>query len=95
MPWIMSRARSDQSRTTGAADAAHHLRVAALVHAVLGPRTRDSPWRTPTSTNGTSRPGEVARDPVAVRVPGEVADDVLAPREDREQRLVVVDAECR
>ena len=78
MPWIIVPATLRPRERVGRADPAHHLRVAALEDAVLGPRARDSPSPHATSTHGTFRARCVPAHPVRVRVPGEVAGDAFA-----------------
>ena len=89
MPWIMWRARSDHAGG-GRGDPAHHLRVAALVHAVLRPRTRVVLGARDLDARHVAPAQGQRAHAVRVRVPGEVADDVLAPGEHVDERGVVV-----
>ena len=88
MPWNIVRARSAQSNAAGAVDATHHLRVAALVDAVLGPRAGIVLRARDLHERHRPRAAERAR-PVAVRVAGEVADDVLVAADERDERARV------
>ena len=54
------------------------------------PTRRDSPSRTRSRRSGRRAPPRSGADAVAVRVPGEVAGDRLAARDDRAQRFAVV-----
>src|SRR5215207_87588 len=61
----------------GRGDPAHHLGVAALVDAVLGPRSRVVLGARDLDARHVAPP-RVTYDAVRVRVPSQVADDVLA-----------------
>ena len=86
MPWIMCGTAPTTPSASGAADPAHHLRVAAFVDAVLGPRRPGSPSRTRPRRTGRSARALVAAHAVRVRVTGEVAGDAFAPLHHVEQR---------
>jgi SulP family sulfate permease len=70
-------------------DPPHHLRVTALVHPVLGPGARVVLGARHLDARDVARP-LIAQHPVGVRVPRQVADEVLAAGEHREQRLEVI-----
>ncbi len=90
MPWIMWRARSDQSWAAGAGDPAYHLGVAA--QDALAPRA-GIVLRARLRRTGRRGRGWVTDDAVGVRVSGQIAHDVVAAGEQVEQCHVVVGGE--
>ena len=92
MPWIIVRASSDHVARRRRGDPAHHLGVAALVDPVLGPGAGVVLGARDLDERDRAR-RRVADDPVGVGVTGEVPDDVLAPGDHVEERLVVGERE--